>query len=177
MLAVGDADDLAAGLGVGLGATQVQQQAVGFGFEVGEGECGELGAAQRASEPKQDDGGVAGPAHGVAVDGGDDLPQVGDAQRPGGSARRGSEEAAQSATYLSDCVVVDRVGQPVAAVLVPDGRARGVDGGQGGFPVGAVGEVGADSGRLGRELVIPRSWHQLSHWLQAKAYTFRVVSA
>ena len=81
--------------------------------------------------------------------------RVGDAQRPGGSARRGSEEAAQSATYLSDHLVVDRVGQSVAAVLVPDGRARGVDGGQGGGPVGAVGEVGAHSGRLGRELGDP----------------------
>jgi hypothetical protein len=39
---VGDADGLAAGFGVGLGAGQVEQQPGGLSFEVGEGECGQL---------------------------------------------------------------------------------------------------------------------------------------
>ena len=110
VLAVGDADDLAAGLGVGLGAAQVQQQAAGLGLEVGEGEGGQLGAAQRAGEAEQDDRGVADAADGGAVDGGDDLAQVGDAERPGRPARGGAEDAAQSAADLADRVVVDRVG-------------------------------------------------------------------
>lgn len=45
VVAVGDADELSAGFGVGLGLADSDEQAFKFGFDVGEVESGELGAA------------------------------------------------------------------------------------------------------------------------------------
>lgn len=67
MPAGGDADDLAAAGGVGLGAADGDQQAGWLGLEVGEGEGGELAAAQRGGVPEQDERGVAGARRGGAV--------------------------------------------------------------------------------------------------------------
>ena len=44
---VGDADELAAGHGVGLGLADADEQVFGLGFDVGEHKAGKLGAAQR----------------------------------------------------------------------------------------------------------------------------------
>jgi len=70
---VGDANDLAAGFRVGLGAAHVQQESGGLGLDLGEGERGELGASQCAGEAEQEECGVADPLRGAAVDGADDL--------------------------------------------------------------------------------------------------------
>ncbi|MGH3951460.1 MAG: hypothetical protein ACRDSE_20465 [Pseudonocardiaceae bacterium] len=45
-VAAGDADELSALLGVALGAAHVDQETVGLGFDVGEVQVGEFGAAQ-----------------------------------------------------------------------------------------------------------------------------------
>lgn len=146
-----DADDLAAGFLVGLGAAQMEQQTARFGLEVSQGERGELGAAQGAGEADQDQRGVADTADGGAVDGGDDLAQVGHTERAGRAAWGAADNPAQPAPDLADRVVVDRVRDAMGAVLVPDGRAGRVDGGKGEALLGAPGQVGADRGGLGRE--------------------------
>lgn len=137
VVAVGDADDLAGGAGVGFGAADVDQQTLGPGLEVGEGEGGQLGAPQRGGVAEQNDRGVAGSPRGGAVDRDYDLPDLGGVQRPGRAARREPEEAAQLAADLSDGLVSDRVGQTAAAVLVADGRAGNLD--------GAVGQAGGSA--------------------------------
>jgi len=106
----------------------VQQQTSGLGLEIGECEGRELGAAQCAGEPEQENRGVADPALGSAVDGGDDPPDVGDAERSGRATRRAADDPARAAAHLPDDVVVDWVRDTVGAVLVPDGRASRVDG-------------------------------------------------
>lgn len=79
------------------------------GLEVGECEGCELGAAQGAGEAEQQDGGVAGAAHGGAVDGGDDLAQLGDAERSGRAAGGVADDPTQATADLTDRIVVDRV--------------------------------------------------------------------
>jgi len=122
-----------------------------LGLDVGQGEGGELGAAQRAGEAEQDQGGVPGAVRGAAVDGGDDPAQLGHGERAGRAAGCGAENAAQSAGDLADRVVVDRVRQSVAAVPVADRRAGRVDAGQRAALVDPLGEVGAHRGRVGRQ--------------------------
>lgn len=55
----------------------VTQEAGGLGRDVGEVECGELGAAQRGGEREQDQRGVAGALGAAVVDPGDDRVDLG----------------------------------------------------------------------------------------------------
>src|SRR5918995_1717077 len=109
MPAVGDADDLAAAVEVGLGAADGDQQAGGVSLDVGEGERGELTAAQRGGEPEQDQRGVPGTLGAGAVDAGDDGTDLVHAKRPGLPDGGGAEAAAQTAADLSDGLVAGRV--------------------------------------------------------------------
>lgn len=153
VLAVGDADDLAPALGVGLGAADGEQQAGGLGRDVGEGERGELGAAQRGGEPEQDQRGVPGALGAAAVDPGDDGADLGDRQRPRLTSGGGAEAAAQAAADLADGLVAGRVDGPGAAVLEGDRAAGQAQGAEGDALFGAFGQVGADRGRGGGQRV------------------------
>lgn len=151
VLAVGDADLLSASLLVGLGPAQVQQQTTGLRLEVGQSEGGELGSAQGSGEAEQKDHGVPDTALGGAVDDGDDLAHVGDAAWSSRAAWCATDDPAQPAADLPDRVLVDGATDAVGAVLVPDGRAGRIDGGRREPLLGALGQVGADRGWLGRE--------------------------
>lgn len=52
---------------------------------------------------------------------------------------------------LADLAVLERIGQAVLAVLVPDRSIRLAEGGDTQAPVGALGPVGAERSRLGRQ--------------------------
>ncbi len=151
VLAVGDTDDLTSPIGVGLGAAQTEQQTSGLGLDVGEGECGKLRTTQSTGEAEQDEGGVANALRSAAVDGGDELSDVADAERACRTTWGGAQDPAQSPADLTDRLVADGVGQAVAAVLVPDRGTGQVDGGQRDALVGALGQVRADRGGFRRK--------------------------
>lgn len=151
VLAVGDTDDLTSAIGVSLGTAQTEQETSWLALDVGEGECGKLGASQRTGEAEQDQGGVADALRSAAVDGGDELSDVADAERACRTTWGGAQDPAQSPADLTDRLVADGVGQAVAAVLVPDRGTGQVDGGQRDALVGAVGQVRADRGGLRRK--------------------------
>lgn len=94
MAALGDSDDLAFALGVGLGGTNVEQEAAGFVFEVGQGEGGEFADTQRGGEPEEDDGGVALAGGRGAVDGAQDALDVVEVEWVGGASNVAWVEAA-----------------------------------------------------------------------------------
>ena len=98
----------------------MEQQAAGLGFDVGEGERDQFGAAQGRGVAEQDDRGVAGTERGGAVDLVQDLAEVGRGERPGLADRGDAVGAAQAAADLADGVVVGRVGDAADAVHVPD---------------------------------------------------------
>jgi len=77
--AVGDADDLPAAVGVGLGPAHGQQQSGRLGRDVGDGEASQFGAPHCRGEAEEDQRGVAGTVRGAAVDAGDDPADLGDA--------------------------------------------------------------------------------------------------
>lgn len=149
VLSVGDSDELAAAFGVGLGSADVQEQPGRLGLDVGEGEGGELGASQCGGEAEQDDRGVACSLGGAAVDGCEDLADLGGAEWSGQPCWCGAEGAAQPAADLADPFGEDRVVVSIAAVGVGERGAGGVDPGGRGAVGGAVGEVGADRRRGG----------------------------
>ena len=153
MPAVGDADDLAAAVEVGLGAADGDQQAGGLALDVGEGERGELTAAQRGGEPEQDQRGVPGTLGAGAVDAGDDGTDLVHAKRPGLPDGGGAEAAAQTAADLSDGLVAGRVDGSGAAVLERDRAAGQADGAERDALLGALGQVGAHRGRGGGQRV------------------------
>lgn len=144
---VGDADELAAGLGVGLGLADADEQAFGLGLDVGELKARELRAAQRRGESEQDDGGVPGSAGRRAVDVGEHAADVVGAQGSGLAARCGAQGPAQTAPDGLDRLVGDRVHLALGLVGGGDRGAGALDGASGDALGGEVGEVGADSDR------------------------------
>ena len=147
MLAVGDADELAAGFGVGLGLADADEQAFGFGFDVGEFETGELGATQGRGEADQDERGIACSSGAGAIDRGDHAAFLLGAQWSGLLPGCGAEGTADAAADSPDSWVGDRVGVAFGLVLGGDRGAGALDG-PGSSTVGSeVGEVGADRGR------------------------------
>lgn len=151
VVAVGDADDGAFGVLVGLGRAQMQQQPAGLRLDVIQSERDQLGAAQRGGVAEQNDRGVAGAERGAAVDGAQDLAQVGGGERPGLADRGDAVGAAQAAADLAHGVVVGRVGNAANAVDVPDRRASHGEGLHRGPGLGTFGEVGAQGHRVGGE--------------------------
>ena len=93
MLAVGDADDLAGAVLVGLGAADGDQDPAGLVADVGEVEGGELAAAHRGGEPEQDERGVAGSLGAGAVDVVEDLTDLDGRQRAGLPSGCGADQA------------------------------------------------------------------------------------
>ena len=112
VLAVGDGDDLAVASWSVLDWRTVSSSPAGLVLDVGEGEGDELGAAHGRGVAEQDDRGVADADRGGAVDGVDDLADLGDAQRAGLAAGCGAVDAAQAAADLADRLRGRRVGRP-----------------------------------------------------------------
>lgn len=164
---VGNADQGAGCVLVGLGAADVQQQAAGLGFDAGQGEGGELADPQRRGVAEQDQRGVAGTQQAAAVDRGEDLRNLG----PRSAAGLGAEGRCR------------RCG---AARRGPGGRCRGRSGSPGhgyggrtrwhstprrGWPPRCrLRRVRSDRRRPrpGRRAAgrSPRAWHQRCHWDQ-----------
>jgi len=128
VLAVGDGHLLAVSLLVHLRLPDVEQEAGGLVFDVGEGEGDDLGAAQGGGVAEQDDRGIADADGRRAVDAGDDLADLINSERSGQSARRGAVGAHQPAAHLPDGLGGDGVLDAGDAVDVSDGGARDVEG-------------------------------------------------
>jgi hypothetical protein len=170
VLAVGEADDLATPVWVGLGPAHTQQQPGSLGLEVGEGESRQLGAPHGGGEAEQDERGIPGPARRASVDAPHDSTDVGDDQRPGLPARRHPEPPAQPSTDLPHRVVQHRVGCLVPAVFMRDGGAGHLDSGERSALLGSFGQVGAHGARTGRQrLGIARPAHHAVHCRHAWA--------
>jgi hypothetical protein len=101
-----------------------------------------FGAAHGGGVAEQDDRGVAGADRGAAVDGVDDLADLGDGERASQPLGCGAVGAAQAEADLADEFVLGWVGQSVLAVHVADGGAGHVEGGDGGAGGGAFDQVG-----------------------------------
>lgn len=111
--------------------------------------------SQCAGEAEQDHRGVPDAPRSGAVDAHEDLAHVVDVERSGRAAWGGAQKAAQSAADLADHVVVEGVGKPVEAVLVPDGSASQVEGGDTDALVGTLSQVGTDRSRFARKFYEP----------------------
>ena len=112
---LGDADDLAGAVLVGLGAADGDQDPAGSVADVDEVEAGELGAAHRGGEPEQDERGIAGTLDGGAVKVVEDPTDLGGRERAGLSSGCGADQAPQPAPDLADRVVDGRVRESVDA--------------------------------------------------------------
>nr|WP_242636481.1 hypothetical protein [Myceligenerans salitolerans] len=69
-------DDLPLAAGVGLGTPHRHEHAAWLELEVGQGQCGQLRAAQRPGEAEQDHRAITGTERGARVDPGDDRTDV-----------------------------------------------------------------------------------------------------
>ena len=144
VLAVRDSDELAAGLLIGLGAANREQDAGCLAEDVVNVERRDLAWPHREGVPNEKDGTVAFADGRAGIDGRDDLPEFGDRQRVRLTAGRHAHDSAQAAQHPAHDEMGRRVGQPFLAVPVRDARAVGIESGEveSVTPKSALGRIG-----------------------------------